>query len=223
MTKSKSILTTVLCAVFLVAVFGIFTGCGQITTTKIEISDSTVQTVVKKGSDFSTDGIVVKAIRSDKSELTLDHDNLTFSTIDTSTFGTKTLTVKYTVDGNEFADSIDILVYGNLSSIEVKANTYNATAYQGFSYSPGNVVITATYEGGYTQEVSTGLSFGTIDTSTTGEKDLVVSYTVDGVTKTDTVTVTVKAETLSEIRISSLRRSGREGLCIQYRRCSSRG
>ena len=97
MTKSKSLMTTfAMVLLLIVATFG-FVGCGPapITTTKIEITESTVDTIVKKGSTFSTTDIVVKAVRSDQSELTLKHENLTFSTVDTTSAGTKTLVVTY--------------------------------------------------------------------------------------------------------------------------------
>lgn len=78
-----------------------------------------------------------------------------------------------------------------LESITAVIN--NPTVEQGTTYVP-NVSVTAHYDDGTTANVSAQAVFGTIDTATTGEKTLTISYTENEVTKTTSGTVTVTAE-----------------------------
>ncbi len=209
MTKSKSFLTVIVGVVCLLTFGVLLVGCNKqeppaVTITQITIDSSTVPTAVKKGSEFVTTDIVVNATKSDKTTEVLAHNSkLSFSTIDTSTVGEKTLTVSYKVDDDTtLTDTATILVYGDLTDITVKSGSYNATGVQGLTYVPGDVVIIATYEGDYTREISgTSLVLSPVDTSTPGEKILEVSYTEDSVTKTDSVTVQIAEAPLTEIFI----------------------
>lgn len=87
-----------------------------------------------------------------------------------------------------------------LTSITAVLN--NPTVEQGQAYTP-NATVTAHYDDSSSAVVTSGVSYSTIDTSTTGEKTLTISYTENEVTKSTTATVTVTAEpvpkTLSNI------------------------
>lgn len=87
-----------------------------------------------------------------------------------------------------------------LTSITAVLN--NPTVEQGQTYTP-NATVTAHYDDSSSAVVTSGVSYSTIDTSTTGEKTLTISYTENEVTKSTTATVTVTAEpvpkTLSNI------------------------
>lgn len=78
-----------------------------------------------------------------------------------------------------------------LTSITAVLN--NPIVEQGQTYVP-NATVTAHYDDSSSAVVTSGVNYSTIDTSTTGEKTLTISYTEGGVTKTTTATVTVTAE-----------------------------
>lgn len=86
-----------------------------------------------------------------------------------------------------------------LESITAVIN--NPTVEQGTTYVP-NVSVTAHYNDGTTANVSAQAVFGSIDTATTGEKTLSISYTENEVTKTTSGTVTVTAEPVPITRVS---------------------
>lgn len=92
----------------------------------------------------------------------------------------------------------------------ISATVTNLTVEQGQTYIP-NATVTAFYSNGTSHDVTGQATFSTIDTSTTGEKPLTISYTEEGITKTDTKTVTVQSEpvvkTLSSISATKTKTS----------------
>lgn len=76
-----------------------------------------------------------------------------------------------------------------LSSISA---TKTKTSYEvGETFSNADVVVTAHYSDSTSANVTLSATIGTVDTSTSGDKTLNISYSEDGVTKTTTITITV--------------------------------
>lgn len=119
-----------------------------------------------------------------------------FSSIDTSTTGTKTLTISYTEDGVTETTTETITVTSEpvpktLSSISA---TKTKTSYTvGETFSTDDVVVTAYYSDSTSAVVTSSATIGTVDTSTSGSKTLNISYTEDDVTKTTTIAITVES------------------------------
>lgn len=117
-----------------------------------------------------------------------------FSTIDTSTTGAKTLTISYTEEGITKTDTKTVTVQSEpvvktLSSISA---TKTKTSYNvDETYSNDDVVVTAQYSDSSTANVTTSATIGTIDTSTAGDKTLNISYSEGGITKTTTIAIHV--------------------------------
>lgn len=117
-----------------------------------------------------------------------------FGTIDTSTVGNKTLTISYTENGVTKTTTATITVTAEpvqkvLSSISA---TKTKVSYEvGESFSTADVTVRAFYSDSTDAIVTSSATIGTVDTSSAGSKTLNVSYTEDGVTKTDTITITV--------------------------------
>lgn len=117
-----------------------------------------------------------------------------FGTIDTSTAGNKTLTVSYTEDGVTKTATATVTVTAEpvqkvLSSISATKTKVNYEVGENFDVS--DVVVRAFYSNSTSEVVTSSATIGTVDTSTAGSKTLNISYTEDGVTKTDTITITV--------------------------------
>lgn len=78
-----------------------------------------------------------------------------------------------------------------LSSIAL-SGTYPTTFHQGDEFSHEGIVVTATYEDNSTQDVTSNATFSSPDLSTTGTKEVTVSYTEGEVTKTTSYEITVE-------------------------------
>ena len=89
-----------------------------------------------------------------------------------------------------------------LSSIALSGD-YPTTFTVGDTFSHEGMVVTATYEGGETEDVTSSAVFSSPDMTTTGEKTVTVSYTRGEVTKTAEYTITVNpvpVKTIAEVR-----------------------
>ena len=141
--------------------------------------------------DFS--GIKAVISYSDGTAETVGSDKLTVGAIDTSTPGEKQLSVKF---GN-FEKKITITVTSaptpvTLESISIISGTVATEIYIGDSLDTSKLQAEALYSDGTKKFITaSGLTIGQIDTANVGDKDLTVSYTENGVTKSATVKIKV--------------------------------
>lgn len=156
-----------------------------------------IGTVTAEYSDYSTADVTASA---------------QFSTIDTSTTGAKTLTVTYTEDGIEATDTVTITVTAEpvpVTKVSISATKTKTSYTVGETFSNDDVVVTMHYSDGTTSIVphsESDLSIGTVDTSTSGNKTLLIRYDDDGNTleTTITITVTASAEPRGQIALNFL-------------------
>ena len=78
-----------------------------------------------------------------------------------------------------------------LKSITLDITNATTTFHQNETFTHDGVIVTATYENGNTEDVTNSASFSTPDMTTTGTKDVTVSYTENDVTKTATYQIQV--------------------------------
>jgi len=89
-----------------------------------------------------------------------------------------------------------------LASISL-SGTYPTEFYVGGTFSHAGAVVTATYADNSTEIVTEDATFSAPDMTTTGTKEVTVTYTEGGVTKTTSYNITVKARpALSSIALS---------------------
>ena len=131
----------------------------------------------------------------------------------TYTSGTKTwegeaTSVLFTGSGSSHCQmskvtiTLEAIVPEVLSSIALSGE-YPTTFHQGDAFSHEGMTVTATYESGKTANVTESATFSTPDMSTTGTKEVTVSYTENEVTETATYEITVNAPaTLTSISFS---------------------
>ena len=129
-----------------------------------------------KGTAFDTSVIKVNALYSDSTAVALT-EGVTFSTVDTSTVGKKTITVTY----GEFTDTVEIeVVY--IESMVVVPGTISNKVMKGETLSVNTLQVNVTFTNSKTKVVSiydndvNKLTVGTIDTSTIGDKELSIAY-----------------------------------------------
>ncbi len=142
------------------------------------------------GDAFSHEGAEVTATYEDDNTADVTA-SATFSDPDMTTAGTKEVTVSYTEGEVTKTTTYNITVSTRtLSSISLSGD-YPTTFQQNGTFSYDGLVVTATYDDTSTKDVTADASVTVPDLTTTGQKEVTVSYTEGGVTKTDTYEVTV--------------------------------
>lgn len=141
----------------------------------LEISNVTgFNQSVQVGVEYDTSEISITIkYKSGKTEV-VDNSKLTFSTLDTSTAGTKQLTVTY----KDFSINVNVLVYENDEIVEItQVSGVKQTVHLGDEYDYSTITATVTYQSGRTETIqSSALSFSGLNTSVSGNQTLVISY-----------------------------------------------
>ena len=148
-------------------------------------------TKVKVGDVFNTADITAKATYSNQSEEAVSNSQLTFSAVDTSVAGVKTLTVSY----SGVSATVEITVIGvkNITIVE----GLNNKIMKGETYATSAAKASITYTDDSTEVITADkLSFAALDTATAGTKALKVTY----LDKTVDFNVLVVEETGIEIK-----------------------
>lgn len=139
--------------------------------TGISITTLPSKTEYHINGEFNPSGISVSASTSDGNTVTLNSDQLTYSGFDSSSPGSKTITVSY----NGMTSSFDITI---MVPVSIQAQGYSGTAY--FIGDASNVsvsYINATYSDGITDShINSGYTVTQVDTSTAGQKNAIVDY-----------------------------------------------
>ena len=81
-----------------------------------------------------------------------------------------------------------------LSSVEVTKNPDKTVYTEGETFSPAGMVVTAHYTAGKASAAVTGYTYSPSGALEVGDEIVTVSYTENGITKTDTVDITVYAD-----------------------------
>ena len=167
------------------------------TLTGIDVTTLPEKTAYTVGEKLDLSGLEVTATYSDNSsrEVTRYTTDPANGAALNST-GSVTVTVSYTEDGVTKTDTFIVTVEEEspavLTGIMVTTPPEKTEYFEGDELDTSGMVVTATYEGGASRNV-TGYSISEVDMSTPGPKTVTVSYTENGVTKTDTFDITVEA------------------------------
>lgn len=175
------------------------------------------------GTEFNTTGLSVNAVKSNGASIAIDAAELT---VDTSAVKMDTpgkYTIKVTYQG--FEASYDVNVYalddmelGLNKIVKLSKNTaagngqyYNYTAQQVYElndeFSDAGLTVIGYDEGGnYLQRFTIGSEYVTVsefDTTTAGEKEVTITLTLNGVQKSETLTVYVVDTEVATVKDSS--------------------
>lgn len=91
---------------------------------------------------------------------------------------------------------------GNIASLKIDTSRMRTSYYLNQTLNTEGLVVKAVYQGGQEVDVSDSVKIGSIDMTTTGTKSLEISYTEDGITKSEKIYITVKEFTVSSIEIA---------------------
>lgn len=168
----------------------------KVTLTDIQITS--YSTFCKLGSTYTFDGVVTASYDDGTKKNVTTKATVNASQVNTSIKGNYTVKVSYTEGSVTFTKSFSLKVAENQGTLyRINASNYTSEVDKGETYTFDGVV-TATYRDGteYSSEIVTDkCSFGTISTSTSGNKSLNISYTdtVDNITKSTAITIEVIA------------------------------
>ena len=200
----KKLLAFVLTLVVLVTAF---CACGAKAVASITIDEGLIREYnINDTPDFS--GIKATVKYNDESTKSVTADDLTFGELDTSSAGTKQLTITY----GGYTITVDIIVRGananakKVTSITVTEGIESAYAL-GSTPDFSGIKATVGYNDGTTASVTASdLTIGTVDTATAGEKKLTITY--DGFT-TEVKVVVLPPVTVTGITVT-------EGIAAEY-------
>ena len=135
--------------------------------------------------------VVVTYTDSDTDTIT-DGSGVTITSGNPLVQGSNTLNVSYSSSSGTGTGSVSITAAAApvLSSI-VLSGTYPTTFEEGDAFSHEGMIVTANYEGGSSEVVTSSATWSGYDMAETGNQTVTVSYTIGGVTKTATYTITV--------------------------------
>ena len=139
--------------------------------TRISVTTMPSKTEYHINGTFDPTGIVVSASTSDGNTVTLNSNQLEYSGFDSSSPGSKTITVSY----NGLTAIFDITI---MTPVSIQAQGYSGTAY--FVGDESNTTVSyinATYSDGIKDSnIKSGYTITQADTSTAGEKSVIVDY-----------------------------------------------
>ena len=149
------------------------------------------------GAAVDANSVNVTAFYSDDTSKSVT--DFVFGKMDTSTVGTKEITVYYTEQDVTQSATFSVEVV-SFSLVEITAQYNGGSVALGGKLDRTQLTVTAKYSNGLTESV-TDYQLETYDTSSAGEISVTVTYTLHGVTKSRTFVITVVDATLTGITV----------------------
>jgi len=174
--KTKKFLGSILTSLVLLFTSFVFVACGDGAAVKFASIEG-LATEVCVGENYDTSKAKVKIEFESGNTTEVTASDLTFSELDTSTPGeNKILRISYTKDDVTISYDFKVTVYVDYVTTINSVSGLRTTVNVGETYQTANASANVTYKSGKTGTISTGLTFGTVDTSVAGNVSLTVSY-----------------------------------------------
>ena len=163
-------------------------GTFDVVINPVELVSVAVKTMPNKtkyyvGDTFDQTGLTLTATYNNGKTETIAN-GITCTGFSSDAVGSKTVTASY--GGKSTTFNVDIEAV-KLVSIAVKTNPTKMSYYQGEALDSTGLTLTATYNNGNTETVTTGFTCSALDSSSAGQKTITVTY--QGLTTTFSVTV----------------------------------
>ena len=156
--------------------------------TGMKVYTGTVATKLMVGETLDTSNLEVEVTYADNTTEPVKAIDLVIGTVDTASYGKKELSISY--KGFEIKHSIEVVGLTEISVLNTDG--FKREVLVGSSFSAAGIQVEATYSDGTNKTFGADkLTVGTVDTATAGEKNLTVSYTEGGITKSADVKITV--------------------------------
>lgn len=155
----------------------------------VSYKEGSTETKVEKGGTLDYSGLkLLVTYEGESTPVEVAYNARTMQiALDTSTAGTKTMTITYM--GKTATTQITVI---ELSSIAFDPSSMSQTAYQYVPLSTAGASITATYSDNSTKTINTNLTFSGVNTQNAGVQNLVIGY--KGLS-TPNIAITVKEVT----------------------------
>ena len=161
------------------------------TLSSISVSTAPSKTIYIEGQNFDPTGLVIRRTYSDSTYDIYTYVNhtseFTFSPTTSTSLTTSHTSVTITYSGKSTSQSITVSAK-SLSSIEVSNQKTTFTKGETFSFGG---TVTATFNNDTTADVTSSASFSGYNLNTLGNQMVTVSYTLGGITKQTTYSITV--------------------------------
>lgn len=170
----------------------------KITGLKIIVPPNKTEYV--EGEDFNTNGMVVKAIYNDGSEEEVT--NYTIVNGNNLVANQASVTIQYNENMDITTTQSIIVAERILQSISIITNPSKTTYIEGENFNADGMVVKAIYDNNTEEEVT---DYTILDGSnlTLGQTLVTIQYLKNGITKTTTQKIAVKAKTLQSISITT--------------------
>ena len=179
----------------------------NVTVVAVELSSIAVTTMPTKtnyyvGDSLSTTGIKITGTYNNGTTRDVT-SNVTYSGFDSSTAGTKTVTVTSKTN-NTIKTSFNVTVTAlALTKIAVTTMPTKTNYYVGDSLNTAGIKITGTYNNGTTADVTSNVTYSGFSSTSAGTKTVTVTSKADSTVKTS-FSVTVAAVTLTKIAVTTM-------------------
>ncbi|MBQ8434340.1 MAG: bacterial Ig-like domain-containing protein, partial [Clostridia bacterium] len=158
--------------------------------TFVGISATFVGQPIQEGETLTKDHFLVHELYSDDSKINVT--NFTFNSVDTSTAGTKQVTITYQKDGQTYTVFVDVKVVAEPVVLTgISATFANSKFYVGDTLTTNDFVVSASYSDNHDSIVTNFTITGENMFTTSGNHTVTLSYTYQDVTQTCDVTVVV--------------------------------
>ena len=176
-------------------------GTFEVAINPVELVSVAVKTMPNKtkyyvGDEFDQTGLTLTATYNNGKTETIS-SGITCTGFSSAAAGSKSVAASY--GGKSTTFSVDIEEV-KLVSIAVKTNPTKISYYQGDSLDSTGLTLTATYNNGNTETVTSGFTCSVLDSSSAGQKTITVTY--QGLTTT--FNVTVIAVTLVSVAVKTM-------------------
>ena len=168
----------------------------QKSLTQISVSKQPTKTSYFIGQELDTAGLQLKAEYDDGSNAAIT-SGFTTSGFDSTTAGTKTVTVTYQGKTTTFTVTVK---QKSLTKISVSKQPTKISCFIGQELDTAGLQLKAEYDDGSNATITSGFTTSGFDSTTAGTKTVTVTYQ----SKTTTFTVTVKEKSLISISVNRL-------------------
>ena len=178
---------------------GNYTASCEFTIQEIELVSIQVTTppstiAYKYGETFSKNGMVVTATYNDNTTEILEDNDYSISPSGTLTDSDTSITISYTYNGITKTTTQNITV-ATLSNISITTQPNKTNYYEGELFDATGMVVTATWSDNTTSTV-TNYTYSPNTQLTSNDTTIIISYTIGGITKTTTQSITFEPDTV---------------------------
>ncbi|MBO4421007.1 MAG: bacterial Ig-like domain-containing protein, partial [Lachnospiraceae bacterium] len=168
----------------------------------IKITTVPTKTIYTAGEGFDPTGMEIKVTYEDESFEILS-EGFTWSPENAFANNDDKVTISYTLNGETYTTDLAVTVnpsYDVLESIELTTPPTKTNYIEGQSFDPAGMVVTGTYEGGVSKEI-TGYTIAPSGALTVNDSVITITYILNGKTCTTTQEITVEPKCLESITI----------------------